>query len=29
MFETNTASCGGFAGLSDSFAATLWYVYIL
>jgi hypothetical protein len=29
MFETNTASCGGFAGLSDSFAATLWYVYML
>jgi hypothetical protein len=25
MFETNTASCGGFAGLSDSFAASLWY----
>ncbi|KAJ9114611.1 hypothetical protein QFC22_005484 [Naganishia vaughanmartiniae] len=24
MFETNTASCGGFAGLSDSFAASLW-----
>ncbi|THG94793.1 hypothetical protein EW026_g6744, partial [Hermanssonia centrifuga] len=24
MFETNTASCGGFAGLSDSFGAALW-----
>ena len=24
MFETNTASCGGFSGLSDSFAAALW-----
>jgi len=24
MFETNTASCGGFAGLSNSFGATLW-----
>ncbi|TFK68765.1 glycoside hydrolase family 79 protein [Pluteus cervinus] len=24
MFETNTASCGGFAGVSNSFAATLW-----
>lgn len=24
MFETNSASCGGFAGLSDSFGATLW-----
>lgn len=24
MFETNTASCGGFAGISDSFGATLW-----
>ncbi|KAF9556467.1 glycoside hydrolase family 79 protein [Agrocybe pediades] len=24
MFETNTASCGGFAGISDSFAASLW-----
>lgn len=23
MFETNTASCGGFAGLSDSFGAAL------
>jgi hypothetical protein len=26
MFETNTASCGGFSGLSDSFAAALWSV---
>ncbi|KAF7307934.1 Glyco-hydro-79C domain-containing protein [Mycena kentingensis (nom. inval.)] len=24
MFETNTASCGGFNGISDSFAAALW-----
>ena len=24
MFETNTASCGGFAGISDSFGAALW-----
>ncbi len=24
MLETNTASCGGFAGLSDSFGATMW-----
>lgn len=24
MFETNTASCGGFSGLSDSFVSTLW-----
>ena len=24
MFETNTASCGGFPGVSDSFGATLW-----
>jgi hypothetical protein len=24
MLETNTASCGGFAGLSDSFGAALW-----
>ncbi|KAJ7289361.1 glycoside hydrolase family 79 protein [Mycena rebaudengoi] len=24
MFETNTASCGGFLGVSDSFAAALW-----
>jgi len=26
MFETNTASCGGFSGLSDTFAAALWAV---
>lgn len=26
MFETNTASCGGFAGISDSFGAALWAV---
>lgn len=24
MFETNTASCGGFVGISDSFGAALW-----
>lgn len=24
MFETNTASCGGFPGVSDSFGSTLW-----
>jgi len=24
MFETNTASCAGFTGLSDSFGAALW-----
>ena len=24
MFETNTASCGGFKGLSNAFAAALW-----
>jgi hypothetical protein len=24
MFETNSASCGGFPGVSDSFGATLW-----
>ena len=24
MFETNTASCGGFLGISDSFGAALW-----
>ncbi|KAJ3503352.1 hypothetical protein NLJ89_g8478 [Agrocybe chaxingu] len=24
MFETNTASCGGFPGLSDAFGAALW-----
>lgn len=26
MFETNSASCGGFSGLSDSFATALWGV---
>ena len=26
MFETNTASCGGFPGVSDSFGSTLWMV---
>lgn len=26
MLETNTASCGGFAGLSDSFGAAMWMV---
>ncbi|KZT00162.1 glycoside hydrolase family 79 protein [Laetiporus sulphureus 93-53] len=26
MFETNTASCGGFPGISDSFGAALWAV---
>ena len=26
MFETNTASCGGFAGVSDSFGSALWAV---
>ncbi|CDO77500.1 Glycoside Hydrolase Family 79 protein [Trametes cinnabarina] len=26
MFETNTASCGGFRGVSDSFGAALWAV---
>ena len=26
MFETNTASCGGFSGLSDSFVSALWMV---
>lgn len=26
MFETNSASCGGFAGLSDSFGIALWGV---
>ncbi|XP_006455732.1 hypothetical protein AGABI2DRAFT_195117 [Agaricus bisporus var. bisporus H97] len=26
MFETNTASCGGFAGISDVFGAALWAV---
>ncbi|KAK7053820.1 Glyco-hydro-79C domain-containing protein [Favolaschia claudopus] len=24
MFETNTAACGGFLGISDSFVAALW-----
>ena len=24
MFETNTASCGGFRGISNSFASALW-----
>ncbi|KAI0830343.1 glycoside hydrolase family 79 protein [Trametes gibbosa] len=24
MFETNTASCGGFPGISDSFTSALW-----
>ncbi|KAJ7064883.1 hypothetical protein C8F01DRAFT_1128585 [Mycena amicta] len=24
LFETNTASCGGFLGISDSFTASLW-----
>ncbi|KZS86852.1 hypothetical protein SISNIDRAFT_447342 [Sistotremastrum niveocremeum HHB9708] len=26
MFETNTASCGGFSGLSDSFISAMWAV---
>lgn len=26
MFETNTASCGGFPGISDTYAAALWGV---
>ncbi|KAH9850236.1 hypothetical protein C2E23DRAFT_896579 [Lenzites betulinus] len=26
MFETNTASCGGFPGVSDAFATALWGV---
>jgi len=26
MFKTNMASCGGFPGISDSFAAALWGV---
>jgi len=26
MFETNTASCGGFPGISDAFGAALWGV---
>ena len=24
MFETNTASCGGFPGISDAFGSALW-----
>lgn len=24
MFETNSASCGGFPGISDSYGAALW-----
>ena len=24
MFETNSASCGGFVGISDSFGAAMW-----
>lgn len=26
MFETNTASCGGFPGISTSFGAALWAI---
>ena len=26
MFETNTASCGGFAGVSNTFGAALWAI---
>ena len=26
MMETNTASCGGFPGFSDSFGAALWLI---
>ncbi|KAJ7092343.1 glycoside hydrolase family 79 protein [Mycena belliarum] len=26
MFETNTASCGGFPGISDSFGGALWAI---
>lgn len=26
MLETNTASCGGFPGVSDSFGSALWMV---
>lgn len=26
MFETNTASCGGFPGISSSFTAALWAI---
>lgn len=29
MMEMNTASCGGFPGLSDSFGAAMWYVFTL
>jgi hypothetical protein len=28
MMEMNSASCGGFAGLSDSFGAAMWWVVI-
>jgi hypothetical protein len=24
MFETNSASCGGFPGIADAFGASLW-----
>jgi hypothetical protein len=24
MFETNSASCGGFPGIADAFGAALW-----
>ena len=24
LFETNTASCGGFPGISDTFTSALW-----
>ena len=26
MFETNSASCGGFPGISTSFGAALWAI---
>lgn len=26
MFETNTASCGGFPGISDAFVSALWAI---
>ena len=26
MFETNTASCGGFPGISDTYGAALWAI---
>ena len=29
MLETNTASCGGFPGLSDSFGAAMWCVQVV